>query len=175
MTCRSAAARELERADARLPWPRVGRRPVDLVVLVHVVEGAVVAGVDAHRRVVAPARVGSGLHAVPVLEDGLALTQLAERVAGQTPGVTDARFDVGSVDDAVARGEIAELVLRDAAHPTVDTVAWSVRALLVDDRVLRVPYLVPADSGDARRRLDGLIRDQRLVRLEVPILEPERR
>src|SRR5262249_43936004 len=104
-SCVSAAAWELERADARLPGPRIRRRPPAGVVLVNVPEGAAGARVDAHRGVVAPARVRRRLPAGAVLQHRLGLRELAERITVQPPGVADAREHVRPVDDAVADRE----------------------------------------------------------------------
>ena len=97
-------------------------------------------------------------------------------VAGEAARVADAGIDGGCVDDAVPETHVALLVHGDASHPAVDAVARCVRALLKQAvRRAGPPDLVPAGTGDARCGLDRLVRDQRLVALEVAVREPERR
>src|SRR5262249_7110800 len=158
----------------RMPRPRVCRSSRHGVVLVHVPERTVVEGVDGHVRVVAPARVGRRLDTGAVDDRAFAQGHLPEWVAGEPARVADGREHSGPGDDAVAEADVALLVHGDAAHPAMDAVAGRVRPLLVEgvDAVC-APDLVPPYSGDAGAGLHRLVRDQRLVVLEVPVGEPE--
>src|SRR5919109_3001413 len=111
-----------EATNPCLPAPRRGH----LVVLVDVPEGAVVDGVDVHRGVVAPAGA-AGLRARAVNQHTLAEGHLAQRIALQPAGIADARVDC-LAGHAVPEAHVAPLVHRDAAHPAMHAVVWSVRA-----------------------------------------------
>src|SRR6266851_5265528 len=166
------AVRELEAGDAGLPTRYTGKLASYCVVLIHVPERAVVRGIDIHRRVVAPSRVGGCLHARAVDDRRFAERHLSRCIASEPPGVANSREDIHPIDDTVAESHVALLVLGDTAHPAMDPVTGRVGTLLKE----RVggpgsPDLVPAHSGHAWCCLDGLVSDERLVSLEVPIGE----
>src|SRR4051812_6157112 len=131
--CLLLAAGELERDDARPPGSdHDGVLPE---VLLRVPEGAVVARVDGQVAVVAPAALDLGLRAGAGVRDLLGLGHLTQRVTGRATGVADRRVVVRS-RGAVAGGDVALLVLGDAAHPAPERVrqpvGGRVGALLVD-------------------------------------------
>src|SRR5581483_1779363 len=78
--------------------------------------------------------------------------------------------NIGSINDAVAQGDIAFPIHGDAAHPAVHAIAGGVSTLLEHGEfAVAPPYLVPAHAGDSRTRLHRLIRDHRFVIAEVPV------
>src|SRR5258708_571356 len=166
----SRAVRELEAGDAGLPTCCTGELASYCVVLIHVPERAVVRGIDIHRGVVAPPRVGGSLHAGAVDDCRFAERHLSRCIAGEPPGVANSRVHIHPIDDTVAESHVAVLVLGDAAHPAMDPVTGRIGTLL-KERVggPSSPDLVPAHSGHAWCCLDGLVSDERLVSLEVPI------
>src|SRR5512133_794183 len=147
--CLLLAAGELERDDARPPGSDHDR--VLREVLLRVPEHAVVARVDGQVAVVAPAALDLGLWAGAGIRDLLGLGHLAQRVAGRLAGVADRRVVVRA-RSAVAGGDVAVLVLSDAAHPAPERVGRAVGrrvgALLVDggSAAIRDAQLVPADA-----------------------------
>src|SRR3954454_12670779 len=171
----SGAAWELERADARLPRPRIRRRPRMCVVLVHVPERAAILRVNTHRGVVAPAGVRRRLHAGAVLQYRLRLRELTERITVPPPCIANARENARRVHDAIAEGKVPLLVERDASHPPVDAVVRRPRSLLMEHWVARVAQLPPSNTRDAELRFDRLVGHERLMRTEVAVLQPPQR
>src|SRR5262249_365431 len=110
--CGLRAARQLERGDPGAPVEGAAGAQV----LVGVPERAVVARIDLHAAVVPPAvRVGR-LRAAPRLDYQLGLHR-AERVGRHAAGDADRREHTGA-GRAIAQGDVAQPVHRDAAHPT---------------------------------------------------------
>jgi hypothetical protein len=128
------AAGQLEVADARLPACCIGSLAGGSVILVHVLERTVVCGIDIHRSVVAPARVGGSLHAGTVDDRGFAECHLPRRIASESPGVSDSREDIHPIDDTLAEGHIALPIHGNASHPAMHAVTRGIRALLEDIR-----------------------------------------
>src|SRR6266542_4425339 len=151
-----STAGERERDHARAPGPDDDR--VHGEVLLRVPEGAVVGRVHGQVAVVAPAPLDLRLRAGAGERDLLDLGHLAKRVACGPAGVADRRVVVGP-GRAVAEGDVAVLVLGDAAHPAPERigrrVVGRVRPLLVDPwgAAPRAPHLVPADPDLALGRL----------------------
>src|SRR5207244_10809871 len=84
----------------------------------------------------------------------------------------DARNHIISVDLAVAERHVALPTHCDASHPAMHAVAGCIGALLIDRVSISGPSdLIPAHTGDTRRRLNRLVSYQRLVILEVPVSE----
>src|SRR5467141_2860028 len=83
------AVRELEACDAGLPTCCTGKLASYCVVLIHVPERAVVRGIDIHRSVVAPSRVGGSLHARAVDDCRFAERHLSRCIASESPGVAN--------------------------------------------------------------------------------------
>src|SRR6266542_4868140 len=170
-----SASGQAEAGDPRLPPGRRGLLAFKCVVLVDIPQGAVVHGVDVHRRVVAPARVRRRLHSSAVDDHALAERHLSQRVTGEPARVADAREHVDRIDDAEAKADVALPVHGDAPHPAVHTVVRRVGTLLVEAvGTPDAPDLVPAGAGDSGKGLDGLVGDQGLVPLEVPVGQPPR-
>src|SRR5262245_34052095 len=162
------AGRQREVAYSRLPAPRRRR----LVVLVDVPEGAVVGGINIHRRVITPA-VADSLRACSIYEHGFTEGHLSQWVTAEPAGVADTREDRRRVGDAEAECHVAVLIHCDTAHPAVHAVIGGVRALLEEgDLAASASDLVPAHPSDTRSRLDRLVGHKRLIGAEIAVGKP---
>src|SRR5207244_4870040 len=109
-------------------------------------------------------------------DDTFAQSHLAQGVAIQSAGVTNARIDGDPVHHAVAESHIPLLVLSDAAHPAMDAIIGSVRPLLIDGvSAAGPPDLIPARASDAGQCLYRLVRHQRFVCAKVAVAKTEGR
>src|SRR5215212_1955782 len=165
----SDAAGLLEGADAGLEVEAA----VVGVVLGGEPEGAAVDRVDAHRRIVAPPVAGALLEAAAVDQDLLG-AHGAQRVARGAGGIADARVG-GRAGNAVADGDVALLVLRDAGQPAVHGGIRREGAGLVQHPAAAVVAdLGPAHACQALGVHVHRVADHdRLVRAEVAIHGPE--
>ena len=146
--------------------------------MIGVPECAVVAGVNLHCGVIAPARqralkggktetgVGS-LRTGAVDNRCLTLWQGSELVAAQTAGVVDFRMN-RAAGNAEAHTNVACRVHRDARHPAVIRVG-GIRALLVHNRARAwTADFIPAHAR-LRTGVDGVVSYQRFVVSEVAV------
>jgi len=109
---RLGAVAQLEGADRGGP----ANAARDRIIFVGVPESTIVAGVDAHRRVIAPSR-GASLGAAAGLEDALGFHR-AKEVARDAGGISDRREE-RAAGGAVAERNIACRIHRGAAHPAI--------------------------------------------------------
>src|SRR4029078_9729978 len=123
----TSASRDAERTD-------MDRARAALVVVAHVPEGVVVAGVDHRRREVLPAvtpALGGGAVDQPGPGEPEGARRIARGARGEPlPGVHR------RAPDRIADADVAAAVHRGAAHPTVTGVGGE-GALFIEDRVAR--------------------------------------
>src|ERR671935_1097200 len=163
----------MERPDSRRPRVRSRRWEV----LAGEPERAVVPWVETEVAVVTPARTAvrrqSGLRPAAGRDRPLAEWQEAGPVGRRAAGVAERRERRGA-RDAVAEGNVAELVERGAPHPAGVAVRCVRPRLEQRRRAARdPPELVPTDPRLIRADADRLVDEQRVVVAEVAIREPE--
>src|SRR5258708_35758494 len=109
---RALAAGETKASDPGAPVETAR----GLQVLVRIIKGAIIAGVDRYSTVVAPSMQAARLRPAAGLEQSLGL-ESSERIARQPPGVVHTRI-LGAARGAVAQSNVAGLVHVNTTHPS---------------------------------------------------------
>ena len=156
-----AAGSELKRADARIPAGLGGR-----LVFLRVPESAIVARVDSHRGVVAPAVV-TGLGSA-ARHEGRFCLQGSGWVANLPAGISNRRIRCAA-RDAVAHPYAARLIHSDACHPAVVGVGRKSPLLIEGGRAVGISHLVPANARVSAGGYHCVVRDERLMVAELAI------
>src|SRR5205807_9366665 len=105
------AAGEVEFTDACMPVETA----VDGFILVHVPEACAIGRIDGSHTIIAPAAVGIGLAPGAGEHCVFPLTEVVQRVAGKTPGITNA-WENARAGYGIADGRVSILIHGYAGH-----------------------------------------------------------
>src|SRR5258707_3888925 len=140
---RALAAGETKASDPGAPVETAR----GLQVLVRIIKGSIIAGVDRYSTVVAPSMQAARLRPAAGLEQSLGL-ESSERIARQPPGVVHTRI-LGAARGAVAQSNVAGLVHGNTTHPARRAVRRVGCLLHHRGRTAgEIAQLIPADPHD---------------------------